>query len=541
MLAAAIAVIVVPLLVPCIQLLAHRGPFYLVADPALLDVDVRTALSWHQLLGPYDRYGWHHPGPALAYLLATIERIVGTGPVGDIVGTALINAAAAIGTIVLVRRRCGDLAGLWTAAALGYLCWSVGPPNLLAPWGPDVLAIPTVYLGALCADASRRRLVSLMGAFVVGTFLVQTQLATLPIALGMILAAVILAAVHCHGRAQPQPTRTTAFVVGLLSLLLILCWLPPVIEQIARIGKLRRVAPVSALHPSLPQVDPSQGNFVAIFRFFLASHAGHGIASVFSLLVPDPLAFALFIACIAAAVVFGRGVAYGFAGDLGIITLVAATTTLAAITQIVGPIQWFDLTWDKAVGVLAAVALGVTALSRVEAFAVAEEPPEPDRIVQSVRLGRLLTTAALVTVVVSASVAGASSLVREANFQVRDLDAASMQATWPFVAPALKGKTSVYLRPLDAAAYGVTAGILDQLVARDVRATVPASWSPEFGLGRVTTGKEQLEVLITVGPYSGDLQLRHVPGAPSIRLLVVARHDPDRELRRARAAHPLLP
>jgi hypothetical protein len=126
--------------------------------------------------------------------------------------------------------------------------------------------------------------------------------------------------------------------------------------------------------------------------------------------------------------------------------------------------------------------------------------------------------------VVTASVAGALSLVREANFQVKDLDAAAMSATWPFVAPALSGKTSVFLKPLDGAAYGVTAGILDQLVARDVRATVPAAWSPEFGLGRITTGDEQVEVEISVGPYKGDLHLRPVPGAQGVRLLVVARN-----------------
>ncbi len=525
MFAAAIVIIAVPFLVPCLQLLAHRGPMYLVADPALLDVDVRAALHWHQLLGPYDRYGWHHPGPALAYILATIERVVGTGPVGDIVGTATINVAAALGTIVLVRRRAGDLVGLWAAAAIAYLCWRVGPPNLLAPWGPDVLALPAVYLGVLCADASRRRLVSLIGALLVGTFLVQTQLATLPIALGMIIAALVLAPIHCPGRLQPPTSRRTAITIGALSLLLVAAWFPPILEQILRIGQTGRAIVVSALHPSLPQVDPSQGNFVAIWRFFRTQHAGHGAVSVFSLLVPEPAVFILLLAGIGAAIAWGRRSAEGFGADLGVVTLVAAAATLLALTQIVGPIQAFDLTWDRAVGVLGTIAVGVSGLGRLETFAQAKERYGSQPVVpRSTRVARGLTTAALVAVVVSATVAGASFLLRTANFQVKDLSAPSLTAAWPFVGPELQGKKSVFVMPLDSEAYGVTAGIVDQLAARGVRATVPRPWSPEFGIGRVTAHNEQVEVLVTVGPYGGGRPLHVVPGAPSVRLLVIARH-----------------
>jgi len=552
--ATAILVVAVPFLVACIELLAHRGPIYLIADPALVEVDVREALRWHQLLGPYDRYGWHHPGPALAYVLATIDRIVGAGSVGDCVGIATINASAALATIVLVRRRAGDLPGLWTAALLALLCFRVGPPNLLAPWGPDVLALPAIFLGVLCANAARRSLVSLMGALVVATFLVQTQLATLPIALGMILVALVLAAIHSRAGKPASLSRNGTIAVGLLSLLLAVAWLPPVLEQIQRMGHSARPTVVSALHPLLPQVDPSQGNFVAIWRFFTTAHVGHGVISVFSLLVPQPAVFVLLLAAIATAVAFGRRSSAGFGTDLGIVAAVAGVATLLAITEIVGPIQWFDLTWDKAVAVLAGIAAGVSLLGRLQDHAMADDPHDAAPAVPAspsspatptsppgqarlwpaftgtvigagARLAKGAGTASVVVVFVAATTAGACFFFRISTFQVKYLSAPALGATWRDIGPQLQEKKSVFLMPLNRFAYGVTAGLTDQLVARGVQVTVPARWAPQFGIGRVTTGHEQIKVMIAVGRYSGGQRLLTVPGAPSVRLKVVDRHE----------------
>jgi hypothetical protein len=524
MLAAAIAVVAVPFLVACVQLLAHHGPIYLGGDFALVDVDVRAALRWQQLLGPYDRYGWHHPGPALAYILATVDRVVGTGPVGDCVGVASINAAAAVGSVILVHRRAGDLAGMWASAAIAVLCLTVGPPNLLAPWGPDVLALPAIFLGVLCADAGRRNLVSLLGAFLVGTFLVQTQLATLPIALGMIIAALVLAPIHTWKRPRPVAAKRDIFTISALSVLLAASWLPPVLEQIRHIGQASRPVVVSALHPLLPQVDPSQGNFVAIWHFFRSPHPGHSLTSAFSVLVPEPVVLVLLLVVIAAAVVCGRRVSGGLGADLGIVTLVAAAATLVAVTRIIGLIQGFDLTWDKAVPVLATIAIGVSLLALLQAFAEENGAVTTPVGVSRQRLAERLSSASMVAVVAIATAVGASFLIRIATFQINILSSPALSEAWPFVGPKLQGKKSVFVMPLDSDAYGLAAGIMDQLVASDVQATAPAAWGPEFGIGRVTTGNEQTEVIVVFGPYHGKLLLQLVPGPQHISYLVVGRH-----------------
>ncbi|MHB1446631.1 MAG: hypothetical protein ACYCZV_13390 [Acidimicrobiales bacterium] len=62
------AVAWLPYSVVVVGCLAGRRVTYVQGDLALLDVDALRAGRFQQLLGPYDRFGWHHLGPAYAYL-----------------------------------------------------------------------------------------------------------------------------------------------------------------------------------------------------------------------------------------------------------------------------------------------------------------------------------------------------------------------------------------------------------------------------------------------------------------------------------------
>ena len=45
-------------------------PFYPVSDIALTELFTREAAHGRLIVGPYSRFGWHHPGPTCFYLLA---------------------------------------------------------------------------------------------------------------------------------------------------------------------------------------------------------------------------------------------------------------------------------------------------------------------------------------------------------------------------------------------------------------------------------------------------------------------------------------
>jgi hypothetical protein len=65
----------------------------LTGDLATLEVRTLNALEGRQLLGPYSRYPWSHPGPVYFYLLAPVYAVLGRAPWGLFVGAGLINLA----------------------------------------------------------------------------------------------------------------------------------------------------------------------------------------------------------------------------------------------------------------------------------------------------------------------------------------------------------------------------------------------------------------------------------------------------------------
>ncbi|HTZ08032.1 MAG TPA: hypothetical protein VMB72_03105, partial [Acidimicrobiales bacterium] len=148
--------VTLPYFVLLVRVLAWSGPVDLSGDLAMVDLAVRNAAHFHQTLGAYDRFGWHHPGPAYFYLLAIPSWILGAGGRSEVVGTVVINGACALGVWWVVRRQTGTAASWWAAACLGLLgmaLTSTGstfatvqePLGILAsPWNPYVVVMPLV-------------------------------------------------------------------------------------------------------------------------------------------------------------------------------------------------------------------------------------------------------------------------------------------------------------------------------------------------------------------------------------------------------------
>ena len=58
----ALLAVAVPFALECALIAVTPGhlPLYLGGDWALIDLATKAAAGWHQLLGPYDRFGWQH-------------------------------------------------------------------------------------------------------------------------------------------------------------------------------------------------------------------------------------------------------------------------------------------------------------------------------------------------------------------------------------------------------------------------------------------------------------------------------------------------
>jgi hypothetical protein len=203
------------------RILIERPHVVLYGDQALLELGARRAAHFDQLVGPYSREGFHHPGPAVFYLLAPFVRLLEPAGPGLYLGAVVINAAALIAIVAVFWRRLGPLVALWAAAAIDLFCVCVGVATLREPWNPYLVVVPMVLFVVLWSSALSGSGGAGAWALVVGSYDVQTHIATAPVVVVMAVVLVVYMARH-------RPTRDGWTWAGLAALLVI--WLPPVVE-----------------------------------------------------------------------------------------------------------------------------------------------------------------------------------------------------------------------------------------------------------------------------------------------------------------------
>lgn len=152
-------------------------------DSAVIELQVRRALRWQALVGPYSRFGWHHPGPALFYALAPVYALGGEGTWSLSLGCFLVNAIAAVASVLAVRRFAGERAARWAGAMVAAYLLVLSPGVLVGIWNPDVLSLPLLLTAVLAAAGAAGSAPALAWALVSGTFVAQTDVSTVPVVL----------------------------------------------------------------------------------------------------------------------------------------------------------------------------------------------------------------------------------------------------------------------------------------------------------------------------------------------------------------------
>src|ERR1700704_6557105 len=139
--------------VPEVWQFIQRGvpDLLLTGDGAALELGTLRAARGVQLLGPYSRFGWSHPGPAYFYLaLPFYESFGQRGPALNVFAL-VVDGAAAVAIVLTARRLRGGLFALAVAALLAVYSL-VGLPFLLAnEWNPILPILPLALLTFLAA------------------------------------------------------------------------------------------------------------------------------------------------------------------------------------------------------------------------------------------------------------------------------------------------------------------------------------------------------------------------------------------------------
>ena len=471
-------------------------PFREVSDGAILEIYTLGALKGKLLVGPYSRFGWHHPGPLFLYLEAPWYWLSGLHTAGMQAGAIAINVTAIAVLLWIVSRLASDAAIVALSSAAAYYVVRTGD-MIASVWNPHVIILPmlafvvvaaaiatpgvaTPYVGRVLSDPARGRSTDppctwLIVSFVVlGSFLVQTHLAMAPL-----VAAVGVVAIVASRRArQPWMTACVAAIV---------LWLPPIVEQLThRPGNVAKIIrfflgdpvaggqslAVAAAAWASALVAPFRPAFVVALGFDLTPPGASAVV----------IAAAEVVALIVVAVIARPR--DRFAAWLATMCALATVVALAATTRIRERIIDHEIFWMSGLGALnvAAIVAGVAArfdLSRTW---------RP--------LARLATAIAFVLVVTVSVQAMRHVLARTRGPEDHAVDV---------VVEAIQRELSRAgaRRPLveiDPPVWPIAAGALLEIDKQHVRFAVDDRWVTMFGDAFAPTGREDVRLKIAGSP-----------------------------------------
>ncbi|HXW78412.1 MAG TPA: hypothetical protein VEJ84_02880, partial [Acidimicrobiales bacterium] len=261
-----------PIVGEAAHLVASGSSLWFWGDQALIDIEARNSILGRNLLGVYDRYGWHHPGSLWLLILGVFRWVGGGSPIAVVIGSYALQVAAVVGIVLVAERLRPGLTAWWSALLLIGYEWSFGPDRLGIIWAPYAIALPVALLVLLVAYVvtSPNPWGPFIATVVCASFLFQTDISTALFVVVMVLAApflrwtlrgVMLArpsgqqpagkgTVESTGwgwstGAWHRPAAVLAGVVGVL-------WLAPVIQELST----------------------RPGNLVLVYRF-LTTHHGY--------------------------------------------------------------------------------------------------------------------------------------------------------------------------------------------------------------------------------------------------------------------------
>ena len=204
---------------------AARAPVGPWGDQAAIQLSVERAMHAGQLLGPYSRFGWSHPGPLYFYLLGGPYRLLGSTARGLLVSSVLLTVVSAL-AVVVVGGLLGDgRLARWSAAVVTVELAALAPGIADQVWNPVATIVPTTLFLICCAGLAAGRWWALVGVVGAGSFLVQTDVGTGLVVVVLATGALAVAVVTARGSFRRRALVVAVLTTGVL-------WLAPLWQQV---------------------------------------------------------------------------------------------------------------------------------------------------------------------------------------------------------------------------------------------------------------------------------------------------------------------
>lgn len=486
-------------------------------DYALFELAARDAWRLEQMLGPSAHPGFHHPGPAMFYLLAPAVRLLEPGP-GLYLGAVLINAVTLVATVAFLWRRLGPRVALLAAAGVNLFCLAVDLDTLRQPWNSLVIITPMLLFGVLWAGALTRTAGAFLWAGVVGSYEIQSHVTTAVLISVMMVGAGGVLLVRwwrsSPGRLPSGWWRPWGRITGALALVLV--WLPSTIELIVgRPNNLRLMWSWLRQNGSTASIDLGEATgivlrSVSVWRSDDPRSPLLGSLTWWSVPVPvsrlHEIAGLVILAAGAGLLVWLVRRRVWFAAALASGALAAAPLATFTVTRAGDDNYAFTTGWLAFVPYALLVALGIGVLDRTTRRARA-----PSRAAQ--RPGLRTATAALAAVALATSAATAVEVVRQRPLaEVMEERAAISPFTADAVAQLRPGDRSIGIAVLSPDTWETAAGVVLELERRGYRTVVDPRQVGFFGKRR--TEPHPIEMILSFYLQADTKGAADAPGHP---------------------------
>jgi hypothetical protein len=479
------------------------APDYATGDAAFLELYTLHSVRGIWPFGPYSQFGWHHPGPLYFYLLAPLYAAGGFRFAALNVGASLINAAAAVLLLSVLRRRASRSLVIGVAVALLVYVARLSP-MFVSAWNPHVLVLPMAAMLATAVSWATDDVYLAPTAVALGSFLVQTHIGLTPIVALLCSGAVVA---NLLGIRSGRLQRPAVFVWwNRAAWVMALCWVLPLAEELLDSpGNLTLIARFfgNGQHPQ---------SFIDGFKIWAVMISGvllpRLVPPTGNPIAPDPSAVAVVLALsqmvgmlVAVAAALGKRRRFdALFGAAGLLSAVVALWSVSNVPVIIGDYHVF---WISIIGALNWGVLGAAVSEPVVGRLVARTP-------------RRLATLAYPAFMLVLLIQPLPTLVAKARASGRDSDELKVSAD-VIGADMFNLNVSRALLRGGPLAWGEQGGVALELYKRHVPIAVDAGSVFMYGKPLAANGHEQAIYVVNL-----TAEYRRSPD-PSATILLAGR------------------
>lgn len=491
---------------------ASGDHLWLGGDQAVLALQVHEAMHFHALLGPYSRFGWSHPGPALFYAAAPFYALGAGSSWSLALASVVLNGLAVVLTVIVVRHFAGAASSWWSLGTTATVLIGTGAGAWFTFWNPDLEAAVLLLYLVLAAAACTGSLHALVGAALAATYLVQTDVGVVPVVGVMAIVAASACGIQLlrgrrPDRAWPLPVSAALMGAGLTAI--VLAWVPPIVQQLTtHRGNITRlvhfftspVAPTPATTPPSHSLGQAWDTVATVVGGSVLHHVP--TATVVSASAADQVVVIVDLLVAGAAVLWGLRRRSALAVGLGSASFAGIVIAVASATRVVGPIYTYLMQWAILVPVPGWIAVGV--LARDEVVASVSARTNEHRV--PVRFRRAATAAVALLALVP-TVWFASQVNAAAPEVANQTDAVTIAALVVRQQDGAARDLQVVMANADR--WPVASGVVLRLVEEGFHPTVPPSWAFMFTDRFVGSGVSRWHLVLSnpaespVAPIAG--------------------------------------